>query len=109
MRKEQTFIRNRNRGCSSAVNGCVYCHSQQVRPDYIANDIERKWGNRRSAPRDYIFERPVFLGKMRMGQDLANIGARAPAPEESPAPAGAAGPAPQGAAVSSPPAEAAAK
>jgi cbb3-type cytochrome oxidase cytochrome c subunit len=70
-----------------AANGCVYCHSQQVRADYIADDIERKWGNRRSAPRDYIFERPVFLGKMRMGQDLANIGARAPAPEESQAPA----------------------
>ena len=73
-----------------AANGCVYCHSQQVRADYIADDIERKWGNRRSAPRDYIFERPIFLGKMRMGQDLANIGARAPAPEESPAPAGVA-------------------
>ncbi len=80
-----------------AANGCVYCHSQQVRADYIADDIERKWGNRRSAPRDYIFERPVFLGKMRMGQDLANIGARAPAPEESPSPAA------QGAAVSSSP------
>src|SRR6476659_1577680 len=85
-----------------AANGCVYCHSQQVRADYIADDIERKWGNRRSAPRDYIFERPVFLGKMRMGQDLANIGARAPAPEESPAPAA------QGAAVSSPPSSSAA-
>lgn len=92
-----------------AANGCVYCHSQQVRADYIANDIERKWGNRRSAPRDYIFERPVFLGKMRMGQDLANMGARAPAPEESPAPAGAANPAVQGAAVSSSPAAAPAK
>ena len=92
-----------------AANGCVYCHSQQVRADYIADDIERKWGNRRSAPRDYIFERPVFLGKMRMGQDLADIGARAPAPEESPPPAGAASPAAQGAAVSSPPAEAPAK
>lgn len=86
-----------------AANGCVYCHSQQVRADYIADDIERKWGTRRSAPRDYIFDRPIFLGKMRMGQDLANIGARAPAPEESPAPAGAASPAAQGAAVSSPP------
>jgi cbb3-type cytochrome oxidase cytochrome c subunit len=92
-----------------AANGCVYCHSQQVRADYIADDIERKWGNRRSAPRDYIFERPVFLGKMRMGQDLSNIGARAPAPEESPAPAGAVNSAAQGAAVSSSPAEASAK
>jgi cbb3-type cytochrome oxidase cytochrome c subunit len=76
-----------------AANGCIYCHSQQVRADYAANDIERKWGDRRSAPRDYIFERPVFLGKMRMGQDLANIGARAPAEQESPPPVGAATPA----------------
>src|ERR1700747_2656058 len=83
-----------------AANGCVYCHSQQVRADYIADDIDRKWGNRRSAPRDYIFDRPIFLGKMRMGQDLANIGARAPAPEESPPPAGAAGSAAQGATAS---------
>jgi cbb3-type cytochrome oxidase cytochrome c subunit len=82
-----------------AANGCVYCHSQQVRADYIADDIERKWGSRRSAPRDYIFDRPIFLGKMRMGQDLSNIGARAPAPEESPAPAAAASPAAQGAAA----------
>src|SRR4029079_1175033 len=70
-----------------AANGCVYCHSQQVSVHYLVDDIERKWGNRRSTPRDYIFDRPVFLGKMRMGQDLSNIGARAPAPEESAAPA----------------------
>jgi len=76
-----------------AANGCVYCHSQQVRADYAANDIERGWGNRRSAPRDYIFDRPVFLGKMRMGQDIANIGARAPKEQESPPPGGAGAPA----------------
>jgi cbb3-type cytochrome oxidase cytochrome c subunit len=75
-----------------AANGCIYCHSQQVRADYAAADIDRKWGNRRSAPRDYIFEQPVSLGKMRMGQDIANIGARAPAEQASPAPAGAAAP-----------------
>ena len=69
------------------ANGCVYCHSQQVRADYAASDIERKWGERRSAPRDYIFERPVLLGKMRMGPDLANIGKRAPADDaKAPAP-----------------------
>jgi cbb3-type cytochrome oxidase cytochrome c subunit len=76
-----------------AANGCIYCHSQQVRADYAADDIERKWGDRRSAPRDYIFERPVSLGKMRMGQDLSNIGARAPAEQENAPPAGAATPA----------------
>jgi len=91
-----------------AANGCAYCHTQQVRADYAGDDIERKWGTRRSAPRDYIFEQPVFLAKMRMGQDITNIGARAPAEQQSPAPAGGASPAaspapPQGAAVSSPP------
>lgn len=71
------------------ANGCFYCHSQQVRPDYIASDIDRKWGDRRSAPRDYIFARPVLLGKARMGPDLSNIGKRAPAEEENAPPAGA--------------------
>ena len=89
-----------------AANGCIYCHSQQVRADYAADDIERKWGDRRSAPRDYIFERPVSLGKMRMGQDLSNIGARAPAEQENAPPAGAAtpatSPAPQGGAAAPP-------
>src|SRR5436189_792767 len=77
-----------------AANGCIYCHSQQVRADYAADDIERKWGERRSAPRDYIFEQPVFLGKMRMGQDIANIGARAPVEQENAPPGAAASPAP---------------
>jgi cbb3-type cytochrome oxidase cytochrome c subunit len=81
-----------------AANGCIYCHSEQVRADYAGADVERKWGDRRSAPRDYIFERPVLLGKMRMGQDLANIGARAPKEEESPQPTSS--PATQGAAAS---------
>ena len=89
-----------------AANGCIYCHSQQVRADYAADDIERKWGDRRSAPRDYIFERPVFLGKMRMGQDLSNIGARTPAEQENAPPAGTASaatsPAPQGGAAAPP-------
>ena len=65
------------------ANGCFYCHSQQVRADYAGSDIDRKWGERRSAPRDYIFERPVELGKMRMGPDLANIGHRAPAEDQN--------------------------
>src|SRR5438874_1611757 len=75
------------------ANGCFYCHSEQVRADYAASDIDRprdaapsppsKWGDRRSAPRDYIFDRPALLGKMRMGPDLANIGKAAPAEEEA--------------------------
>ena len=86
-----------------AANGCNYCHSQQVRAEYAGADIERNWGDRRSAPRDYIFERPVLIAKMRMGQDLANIGARAPKEEESPPPTGGASPAAQGTPLPSPP------
>jgi len=78
-----------------AANGCIYCHSQQIRPDYDSADIDRvrdagpspgpKWAERRSAPRDYIFDRPVVLGKERMGPDLANIGKAVPTEEEKPA------------------------
>ena len=71
-----------------AANGCVYCHSQQVRPAYAGTDIDRKWGTRRSAPRDYIFERPAMLGRMRMGPDLANVGKRAPVDDENAPPPG---------------------
>jgi cbb3-type cytochrome oxidase cytochrome c subunit len=77
-----------------AANGCVYCHSQQVRADYAASDIDRKWGTRRSAPRDYIFERPALLGKMRLGPDLSNIGKRAPVEDQSPAPSASPGASP---------------
>src|SRR5438034_9933438 len=82
-----------------AANGCVYCHSEQVRAEYAGADIDRKWGDRRSAPRDYIFERPALLGRLRMGPDLSNIGKRAPAEAEaaaSPAANASASPAPAG-------------
>jgi hypothetical protein len=67
-----------------------------MRADYAASDLERtrdldpkkpKWGERRSAPRDYLFEYPVLLGKMRLGPDLANIGKAAPVEEENAVPA----------------------
>src|SRR5256714_2814829 len=83
-----------------AANGCIYCHSQQIRPDYDSADIDRvrdagpspgpKWAERRSATRDYIFDRQVVLGQERMGPDVANIGKAAPTKEEKPAAAPAA-------------------
>ena len=84
-----------------AANGCNYCHTQQVRADYAASDLDRtrdadlklKWGQRRSAPRDYIFGRPVLLGKMRMGPDLANVGHSASVTERKCAAAGRSSPA----------------
>jgi cbb3-type cytochrome oxidase cytochrome c subunit len=110
------------------ANGCFYCHSQQIRADYAASDVDLqrwaapsprpKWGDRRSAPRDYVFDRPALIGKVRLGPDLANIGKAAPAEEAAapvqPVPAGSPGgsPTPANAAPgvgnSSPPAASAA-
>ncbi len=58
--------------------GCIYCHSQQVRPPGFGADIERGWGTRRTVARDYIWDAPPLLGTMRTGPDLANIGVRQP-------------------------------
>lgn len=58
--------------------GCIYCHSQQVRPEGFGADIDRGWGNRRTVMRDYLHETRNLMGTMRTGSDLANIGARQP-------------------------------
>jgi cytochrome c oxidase cbb3-type subunit 2 len=69
-----------------AANGCVYCHTQQVRDPNSGADIIRGWGTgrdadgkevtRRSYPRDYIWQGQTFLGNSRDGADLSNVGAR---------------------------------
>jgi len=54
--------------------GCVYCHSQQVRDPQNGTDIERGWGIRRTVARDYLYEQPPLLGGQRLGPDLTNVG-----------------------------------
>lgn len=58
-------------------NGCVYCHSQQVRDPVAGADKHFGWG-RPSLPSDYIYDKPHLLGTMRTGPDLSNIGTRQP-------------------------------
>jgi cytochrome c oxidase cbb3-type subunit 2 len=58
------------------ANGCVACHTQQVRPRDLGSDINRGWGVRRSTAYDYLFDQPVMLGSQRVGPDLANAGRR---------------------------------
>ncbi len=58
--------------------GCIYCHSQQVRPPGFGSDLDRGWGTRRTVARDHLFDAPPLLGTMRTGPDLANIGVRQP-------------------------------
>jgi cytochrome c oxidase cbb3-type subunit II len=56
--------------------GCVSCHTEQVLPPSEGADIARGWGVRRTVARDYIYDKPVMLGYIRLGPDLANIGVR---------------------------------
>ena len=62
--------------------GCVYCHTQQVRP--LTQDAER-YGRAsapgdyaRLAPRDLWRQTPSVLGTERTGPDLSNVGERQP-------------------------------
>ena len=59
------------------ANGCVECHTQQVRPRGYGSDLDRPgWGARRTVAQDYLRDQPVQIGSLRIGPDLTNIGAR---------------------------------
>lgn len=67
---------------SFIANGCVACHTQQVRNV----DMDRTWGDRPGIPADYagITRTDVWrntatlMGTERTGPDLTNVGARQP-------------------------------
>ncbi|HTB63863.1 MAG TPA: cbb3-type cytochrome c oxidase subunit II [Opitutales bacterium] len=85
--------------------GCVYCHTQQPRPEsaeilldqtvkakdgtskvepvFISPDIARGWTKRGAVARDYIYESRPLLGFLRVGPDLGDVGARAIADADS--------------------------
>src|SRR5690606_38881994 len=63
--------------------GCVACHTQQVRNI----EMDNVWGNRPSIPADYYYSKrrldgwrqsPSLLGSERTGPDLTSIGQRNP-------------------------------
>jgi len=60
------------------ANGCIYCHSQQIRDPAFTTDVDRGWGSRATVPEDYVHDRPHLLGTMRTGPDLINVGQRLP-------------------------------
>lgn len=66
--------------------GCVACHTQQVRNI----EMDNVWGDRPSIPSDYYYSKermdvwrqsPSLLGSERTGPDLTNIGARQSSPD----------------------------
>ena len=60
------------------ANGCLYCHSQQVRDPAFTSDVDRGWGSRPTVPADYVYDQPHLLGTSRTGPDLINVGQRLP-------------------------------
>ena len=58
--------------------GCVYCHTQQVRP-LQSEMIRYSIGDSRALPadeREYVFDQPHFLGTRRIGPDLSRVGGK---------------------------------
>jgi cytochrome c oxidase cbb3-type subunit 2 len=56
--------------------GCITCHTQQIRDPQNGTDIARGWGARRTVARDYLFDGDALLGYSRLGPDLSNVGAK---------------------------------
>lgn len=58
--------------------GCVYCHTQQVRP--LQGEMERySIGTSLAVPadeREYVYDRPHFLGTRRIGPDISREGGK---------------------------------
>lgn len=63
-----------------AREGCVSCHTQQIRPNGLAEDIAQGLGTRSTVARDFLHDQPAFLGSRRIGPDLTNVGIRHPDP-----------------------------
>lgn len=58
--------------------GCVYCHTQQIRP--LEGEMKRySIGTSLAVPsdeREYVYDRPHFLGTRRIGPDLSRVGGK---------------------------------
>ncbi|MGH7977173.1 MAG: cbb3-type cytochrome c oxidase subunit II, partial [Limisphaerales bacterium] len=65
---------------ANAVSGKITAVGGKVETHLLATgaDISRGWGLRRSVAEDFLWDNPVQLGNVRVGPDLANVGARLP-------------------------------
>ncbi len=58
------------------ANGCVACHTQQIRAKSFGPDTVHYIALRQSTGYDYLYDQPVLLGEQRIGPDLATVGLR---------------------------------
>ena len=78
--KVHVYTEQENRGRKIySREGCVYCHTQQVR-DPVTNDGKRYGWRLVDAPRseawEYVNDEPHFIGTKRTGPDLARVGGK---------------------------------
>lgn len=81
---QQDLSLSERRGLGIYISeGCVACHTQQVR----SIEMDNMWGNRPSVASDYFYSKqrmdlwrqsPSLLGSERTGPDLTDIGSRQP-------------------------------
>ncbi len=64
--------------------GCVACHTQQVRAVEARFGVVRGQGDvgEASGPAQYAGQNPVLLGSLRLGPDLSHVGARSQDPNQ---------------------------
>jgi len=65
---------------AEAVSGKIAAAGGKVETHIFATgaDIARGWGLRHSVAEDFLYDNPVQLGSLRIGPDLAGVGARLP-------------------------------
>lgn len=68
--------RNFLKAAGASVDVQVRFRGEDLMQHEYLNPEGRGWGRRRSVASDYLFAEPPMLGSVRIGPDLANIGAR---------------------------------
>jgi hypothetical protein len=68
--------RNFLAAAGASVDVQVRFRGEDLTQGVIRNPGGRGWGKRRSVAQDYLFAEPPMLGSVRIGPDLANVGAR---------------------------------
>jgi cbb3-type cytochrome oxidase cytochrome c subunit len=74
----QVILNNlKKENADAVINGITSAGGKaEIRIVATGADISRGWGIRRSVAADYLWDYPVQLGSIRVGPDLANVGAR---------------------------------
>jgi cbb3-type cytochrome oxidase cytochrome c subunit len=74
----KTLLHNVSESQAAAVSDKITAFGGKAETHIVAigADIARGWGVRRSVAADFLYDYPVQLGSLRVGPDLADVGAR---------------------------------